>query len=202
MPEKDNEKTETLSPKQLTRLIEVLNEHGTEPAALIMKLALFTGMRRGEILKLQWQDVDLQKGFIFLADPKGGQSQKLPLSPAAVEVLKQCPRHKTSLYVFPGRHGGKRATTKRLIDKLKNEAGLPDDFRPLHGLRHVYASTLVESGVDLYRVQKLLTHKSTAMTQRYSHLKDETLRSAAVTAAAAILGGPESKAEKTGTETK
>lgn len=56
---------------------------------------------------------------------------------------------------------------------------MPKDFRALHGLRHVYASMLASSGqVDLYTLQKLLTHKSAAMTQRYAHLRDEALRRA------------------------
>jgi site-specific recombinase XerD len=62
---------------------------------------------------------------------------------------------------------------------IRKEAGLPKDFRPLHGLRHVYASMLASSGqVDLYTLQKLLTHKSSVMTQRYAHLRDEALRRA------------------------
>lgn len=59
-------------------------------------------------------------------------------------------------------------------------AGLPQDFRALHGLRHVYASMLASSGqVDLYTLQKLLTHKISAMTMPYAHLRDEALRKAA-----------------------
>ncbi|HQC19863.1 MAG TPA: tyrosine-type recombinase/integrase, partial [Smithella sp.] len=62
-------------------------------------------------------------------------------------------------------------------------AGLPADFRPLHGLRHTYASMLASSGkVDLYTLQKLLTHKSPVMTQRYAHLRDEALRNASTLA--------------------
>ncbi len=61
----------------------------------------------------------------------------------------------------------------------KEAAGLPKDFRALHGLRHTYASMLASSGqVDLYTLQKLLTHKSAAMTQRYAHLRDEALHRA------------------------
>ena len=59
-------------------------------------------------------------------------------------------------------------------------AALPEDFRPLHGLRHNYASRLASTGeVDLYTIQKLLTHSSPQMTQRYAHLRDETLMKAA-----------------------
>ncbi|MBW2142596.1 MAG: tyrosine-type recombinase/integrase, partial [Deltaproteobacteria bacterium] len=65
------------------------------------------------------------------------------------------------------------------VNRIKKRAKLPKDFRPLHGLRHVYASTLASSGqVDLYTLQKLLTHKSPIMTQRYAHLRDETLKRA------------------------
>ena len=64
-----------------------------------------------------------------------------------------------------------------ILSKIKKEAGLPKDFRPLHGLRHHYASMLASSGkVDMYVLQKLLTHKSPLMTQRYAHLRDEALR--------------------------
>ena len=65
------------------------------------------------------------------------------------------------------------------IRAIADRADLPADFRPLHGLRHVYASMLASSGkVDMYTLQKLLTHKSPQMTQRYAHLRDETLKKA------------------------
>jgi site-specific recombinase XerD len=65
------------------------------------------------------------------------------------------------------------------VNRIKENAGLPKDFRALHGLRHVYASMLASSGkVDLYTLQKLLTHKSPIMTQRYAHLRDEALKEA------------------------
>jgi integrase len=64
----------------------------------------------------------------------------------------------------------------------KAAAGLPADFRPLHGLRHVYATMLASSGkVDMFTLQKLLTHKSPQMTQRYIHYRDEALRRASDT---------------------
>ena len=66
------------------------------------------------------------------------------------------------------------------INQIKEMAGLPQDFRALHGLRYVFASMLASSGqVDLYTLQKLLTHKSPTMTQRYAHLRDHALRQAA-----------------------
>ncbi len=65
--------------------------------------------------------------------------------------------------------------------RIKENAGLPKGFRPLHGLRHLYASMLASSGkVDMvYTLQKLLTHKSPLMTQRYTHLRDDAMKRAA-----------------------
>jgi len=100
------------------------------------------------------------------------------LSQAAREALESHPRDE-SPFVFPGREGRQRTRYPKGIDAIRERAGLPPDFRPLHGLRHVYASMLASSGqVDLYTLQKLLTHKSAAMTQRYAHLRDEVLRRA------------------------
>lgn len=178
LPKVHNKKTEDLTPDQLSTLLEVIEQDPNTQAANFMKMALFTGMRRGELFKLQWQDVDFERGFIHIRDPKGGQDQKIPLNQAARELLTNHPRT-GSPYVFPGRGGNQRTDINKQVTRIKKASGLPSDFRALHGLRHVYASMLASSGqVDLYTLQKLLTHKSAAMTQRYAHLRDEALRRA------------------------
>ncbi|MDD3581829.1 MAG: tyrosine-type recombinase/integrase [Desulfobacca sp.] len=177
MPKTNSNKTEDLTVEQLARLLEVLEENSGLPAAAIMKMALFTGMRRGELFRLQWQDVDFDRGFIHIREPKGGVDQKIPLNAAARQTLLDLPR--TSEFVFPGRGGNQRVDIKKQVNRIKEQAGLPPDFRPLHGLRHVYASMLASSGqVDLYTLARLLTHKSPQMTLRYAHLRDEALRRA------------------------
>ena len=68
---------------------------------------------------------------------------------------------------------------QQAVNKIRKDAELPEGFRPMHGLRHVYASMLASSGkVDMYTLQKLLTHKSPLMTQRYAHLRDDALKRA------------------------
>jgi integrase len=178
MPRVNNLKTEDLSPDQLTALLEAIEQDQNIMAANFMKMALYTGMRRGELFRLQWQDLDFDKGFIYLRTPKSGQNEKIPLNQAARDLLESHPRT-GSPYVFPGRHGGQRVDINKQVGRIKTAAGLPKDFRALHGLRHVYASMIASSGqVDLYTLQKLLTHKSAAMTQRYAHLRDDALRRA------------------------
>jgi integrase len=178
MPKVNNLKTEDLTAEQLARLLEAIEQDANVQAANFMKLALFTGMRRGELFRLQWQDLDFERGFIHIRYPKGGQDQKIPLNEPARALLLSHPRT-DSPFVFPGRDGGRRVDINKQVNRIKKVAGLPKDFRALHGLRHVYASMLASSGqVDLYTLQKLLTHKSSAMTMRYAHLRDEALRRA------------------------
>ena len=173
----NNLKTEDLNPEQLAALMGAINEEYDSMAANFMRLVLCTGMRRGELFKLKWGDVDFDRGFICIRGPKGGRDQTIPLNQVAREVLEDHSR--SSEYVFPGRGGRQRTRPPKRIEAIRERAGLPPDFRPLHGLRHVYASMLASSGqVDLYTLQKLLTHKSAAMTQRYAHLRDEALRRA------------------------
>jgi integrase len=179
--EVDNQKTEDLTPKQLKKLLEAIDNSKDIQAADMMRLALFTGMRRGEMFKLKWDDIDYQRGFIFIKNPKGGVSQKIPLNEQARLILENHPRR--GEYVFTTSKGKAFVDIGRRVNPIKEAAGLPEDFRPLHGLRHTYASMLASSGkVDLYTLQKLLTHKSPIMTQRYAHLRDEALRNASTLA--------------------
>jgi integrase len=175
----NNLKTEDLSLEQLSKLLTAIDEDHDTQAVNFMKLVLYTGLRRGELFKLRWEDVDFDRGFIHIRSPKGGKDQTIPLNPAARDLLEHHPRDDNSPYVFPGRGGAQRKDIKRPVNRIRQRAGLPPDFRPLHGLRHVYASMLASSGqVDLFTLQKLLTHKTPAMTMRYAHLRDEALRRA------------------------
>jgi integrase len=182
-PTVNNLKTEDLTSEQLQNLLEAIEADENKHVAAMMKLALYAGMRRGEIFKLRWSDVDFDRKFITLKDPKGGPDQKVPLNHAALELLQSVEKTE-SPYVFPGLNGKQRVTAQQAARRIRNRAGLPKDFRPFHGLRHVFASTLASSGkVDMYQLQKLLTHKSPIMTQRYAHLRDEALQKASKVAA-------------------
>lgn len=196
----DNQKTEDLNPEQLRRLLEVIDASTDIEAAAIMKLALFTGMRRGEMFKLKWDDIDFQRGFIAIRNPKGGVSQKIPLNEQARQVLENHPRTAENVFVRPD--GEPFTDIRRRVNPIKEAAGIPADFRALHGLRHTYASMLASSGkVDLYTLQKLLTHKSPVMTQRYAHLRDEALMKASALAGNIIEQAAKTKEQETSTAT-
>ncbi|MCX5839418.1 MAG: site-specific integrase [Deltaproteobacteria bacterium] len=178
MPEVNNIVIEDLNQDQIKKLMKAIDDDPCPEVAAVMSIALFSGMRRGEILSLRWDDVDFDRGFIAIKNPKGGQDATIPLNESVRQVLEKITQGK-SPYVFPGREGKKRHDIRRGANRIKKAAGLPEDFRPLHGLRHVYASMLASSGrVDLYTLQKLLTHKDPKTTQRYAHLRDDALRKA------------------------
>jgi integrase len=170
--------TEDLNDEQLKRLMDAIEASTNVDVKAMMRLVLCTGMRRGELLKLQWSHIDFDRGFIKIKDPKGGIDQTIPLNDAAREILESH-HHSESEFVFPGVDGGQRVSVQAAVNKIKKAAGLPKDFRPMHGLRHLYASMLASSGrVDMYTLQRLLTHKDPRMTQRYAHLRDGALRDA------------------------
>jgi integrase len=176
MPKVSNQKTEFLTEEQLRRLLEAIKNDTNPYAGSLMLIALYTGMRKGEILRLEWRDIDFEHGFIHIRGPKGGQDQRIPLNDPAREVFEKLPR--TNELLFPG-VPGPRTGIYHSLGKIKRSAGLPADFRPLHGLRHHFASALASSGrADMYVIQKLLTYKSPVMTQRYAHLRDEALKRA------------------------
>jgi integrase len=177
-PKLNNEITEYLTQQEISNLLEVLDNWKDIIVASIIRFAIFTGIRRGEILKLQWSDIDMNRQSMILRGPKGKKDQLLPLSNEAHQILKNIPRKIDSPWVFHCPNGDHWRDFRKHWERIKRAAELPDNFR-FHGLRHNFASHLVSAGVDLYTVQKLLTHKTIVTTQRYAHLSDQRLRDAA-----------------------
>ena len=192
MPVVDNKKTENLTEVQMKALLAALDQEADQDATALIRLALYTGMRKGALLALKWEDIDFTRKFITL---RGESSKKrktdfIPISPVVEKILQNITRTESS-YVFPGKDGKQRADYRRIARRVKKVAKLPEDFRPLHGLRHTFASWLASSGkVDRYTLQKLLTHESPQMTDRYAHLSDEALQRAA-RATEEIFSAPE-----------
>ena len=177
MPKVNNLMTEDLTPDEYIRLTKLLDEEEDIQASNLLRLALFTGMRRGELFKLKWKDINFFRKNISIKDPKSGLDETIPLNEMALSVLNNHEKEESE-FVFPGLRGNQRKTTPRPLRRVIKKAGLKN-FRPFQGLRHSYASILVSSGkVDLYTLQRLLTQKSPQMTQRYAHLSNKALMEA------------------------
>ncbi len=177
MPTVNNQKTEFMSQAQNEKYLEALDKDKNVNAANVLKFIYHTGIRKNAALSLKWDDVNLELGCLTLqADyAKNKKTEILPLSDIALNLLKSVQRT-DSPYDFPNEKGEKRGDIRKFAEKMKKQAGLDADFRPIHGLRHNFASSLVNNGADLYSVQKLLTHSSPEMTQRYAHLQMDTLK--------------------------
>ena len=176
-PKLNNHVTEFLNDDELNRLIDTLDTWPNKMTAGFIYFLLHTGLRRGELFKLTWKDVDLDRQVLILKDPKGKLDQTLPMSDKASDVIKNLPKEFKTPWIFYGKNGSQRKDFKGPWLRVRKAAGLPENFR-LHGLRHHFASSLVSAGVDLYTVQNLLTHKDASTTMRYAHLADQTLRDA------------------------
>lgn len=175
------EKIEFLSEDETRRLLSVLDELGDIFEVHYLKLAMYTGIRKSALLALKWSDCDFDNKIIHLSSKyaKSGDIGYIPMSNLAKDVLLSI-KKTDSEFVFPDKNGQKRTNYNYyFVKKLYKKARI-ENFRPLHGLRHNFASRLASSGkVDLYTIQKLLTHKEIKMTQRYAHLRDEALQRAA-----------------------
>jgi integrase len=120
----NNIKTEDLTADELEALLQAIDEGDNIQAANLMKMVLFTGMRRNEHFKLKWTDIDETRGFIKIADPKGGLDQKIPLNDATRDLLKSHPST-GGQYVFPGRGGQQRVDIHHQVNRIRDRAGFP-----------------------------------------------------------------------------
>jgi integrase len=134
----------------------------------IVVLALNTGMRRGEILGLKWQDVDLRRNIITLLDTKNGEKRDVHINEQVKTALIRIERHPESPYIFCNAGGKPYYDIRKSFFTALQKSGIKNFH--FHDLRHTFASQLVMSSVDINTVRELLGHKDIRMTLRYSHL--------------------------------
>ena len=175
-----------LSKEEIPRFLSALDEEEDGLSVAAIRLLLFTGCRRGEVLSLKWNEVRLDEDCILLLDTKNGRSRMVHLNKRAKEVVEELHENRgkevrtaASEYVFPSRQGTKKGhlfDLRNPFDKACQRAAV-ENFR-IHDLRHTFATMAVRGGASLFEVQKLLGHQDIAMTQRYAHLSDAGLKKA------------------------
>ena len=175
LPEKEF-RERYLSEEEARRLLDALAAEKDQQAANVVRLLLFTGARKSEILAARWESVDLRQRILTVPLSKSGKARHIPLSDTASQILEGMPRK--SEWLFPST---KTASHIKTIydawNRVRAQAGLKD-IR-LHDLRHSFASFLVNSGCSLYEVQKILGHQNPKVTTRYAHLAQDSLLRAA-----------------------
>jgi integrase len=163
-----------LSADEIRRLFFELDRTPNQQVADIVRLLLYTGARRQEILKARWENVDFARRTLTVPLSKSGKPRQIALSDAAIAILDRYRRQDGNPWVFVNpRTGEARSTIFDGWDTIRKNAGLAD--LRLHDLRHSFASLLVNHGHSLYEVQRLLGHQSAKTTMRYAHLSPHSM---------------------------
>jgi len=162
-----------LSREELTALLRECAASPSSDLELIVRLALSTGMRAGEVIGITWDDVDLDRGLIVLHKTKNRERRAVPVAARVRELLeaRRGARRDGVALVFPGANPSKPITIRKPFESAVARAGLVD-FR-FHDLRHTAASYLAMSGATLPEIAAVLGHKTLSMVKRYAHLSEQ-----------------------------
>lgn len=166
LPKPTGGRTRRLELSEKEKLIEALSE--TQEVKTIVQLAIETGMRRSELLSIEWDNVDLENRFVLLPDTKNGDSRAVPLSTRALMILEGIDKHPSGK-VFLTRAD----SVSQAFNRACKRAGL-ENLR-FHDLRHECTSRLFEKGLNTMEVSAITGHKTLSMLKRYTHLKASDL---------------------------
>jgi len=176
MLKENNQRLRFLSESEIEALLKACDDLKAHSPYLrsIVETDILTGMRRGELLSLKWEQI--RNGRIYLTETKSGKARQIPISDRLAGVLREVRRGSQlkSPYVFCDSQGRRFMEVTRSFASACRRAGI-EDFR-FHDLRHTFASHFVMRGGSLKALQELLGHASLAMTMRYAHLSQEYLR--------------------------
>jgi len=177
-----NARTRVMTGVEQSRLLAELKPKAGESSDNydLVVLLLATGARLNEIQQLEWSQVDLGEGMVSIYRGKTGTTSQLRLTKAAREVLqaRKLMAHDDVL-VFPSQKGSKRTCTPKAIQNAYKRVGM-DGFCT-HMIRHTVASRLINNGMSLFEVSKVLGHSSISTTTRYSHLEQRVVADKAAT---------------------
>lgn len=163
-----------LTPEEATKQLDGCRAQKNPALVDLVELALYTGMRQGELLGLTWGSVDRSRGVVLLEVTKSGRRREVPLNgPADAVLARRAAAGKAEGLVF----GTTSWDAFRKGWEAALEAAKLADFH-FHDLRHTFASWAVQRGATLPEVKDLLGHSSLAMVMRYAHLAPEHLRAA------------------------
>ncbi len=176
-PKFDNRRERFVTAPEAGRLLKTAGDSLNPQLRPIVALLLLTGARVSELLQAQWSNVDLERRAWLIPMSKTGKSRYVPLSQAAIDIITALPKYEKCLWLIPNPETKKPfVSIKHSWQKARRDARLPD--LRIHDLRHSAASFMINSGVDLFAVGKVLGHADYKSTMRYSHLANETLLSA------------------------
>lgn len=185
LPKLENQRTRFLTHDEAQLLLNTLWKRSVELHDFSI-MTMFAGLRPSETSRLEVADLNFENHLIYIRRTKTSHPRYVVMTPEIVEVLER--RLKTSpesMLVFPGRFGQQKTSVSRTFERVVEELGfnkyVNDPLQKIvfYSLRHTFASWLVQDGVPLLTISKLMGHSTTRMTERYAHLAQENLIEAA-----------------------
>lgn len=163
------------------RLLAACDEHSNPFLGFIVRLALYTAMRKSEILNLNRRNIDLRRRTILLKDTKNNSSRTVPLTDkahqVALSVIDYPIRPIDTEFLFYGESGRNGERKPFVINRVWSAALIRAEIKDFkfHDLRHEATSRFVEAGLSDQQVSSITEHKSMQMLKRYTHLRSENL---------------------------
>ncbi len=158
---------------------KILEAHSNFKHRVMLSLIYACGLRRSELLNLKANDIDSDRGLLFIKQAKGKKDRMVPLSLKTIQLLREYYKiYKPEVWFFEGQRKGEQYSAESLQSVLKQALTKAKITKPatLHWLRHSYATHLLESGTDLRYIQELLGHKSSRTTEIYTHVSTKSIQ--------------------------
>src|SRR5665213_356276 len=160
----ENRRTRILSPDEQRRVLAACSKRPKLQA--LIKLALVTGARIGELLPLRWEDC--QDGYLTFWQTKNGKVRRIPISNTIAAILESRPRIHAFVFTNPSTEQP-YTTIGKVFERALERAGITTGDVTVHTLRHTAISRMIEHGLDDYTVMSISGHSSTRMLERYTH---------------------------------
>ena len=184
---KEQKRDRWVTPEELPRLAQAINEEPNESARFALWLYLLTGARKTELLTARWEHIDWTRAELKLPDTKAGRVHYLPLSGPALALLREIPRVEGNPFVLPGKLAGAHLVNiSKPWNRVRAAAGV-EDVR-LHDLRRTVGSWLAQAGNSLHLIGRVLNHSNQSTTAVYARFGEDSVRAALEQHGARIMG--------------
>jgi integrase len=174
---KEHKRDRWVTPEELPRLAAAITQDPNLYVRAAVWLYLLTGVRKTELLKARWEDVNFVRCELRLLETKAGRTHYIPLSPPALALLRALPRQEGNPYLLPGAKSGHHLVNiAKSWRRVRKVAGV-EDVR-LHDLRRTVGSWLAQAGNSLPLIGRVLNHTDPKTTAVYARLGDDPARKA------------------------
>lgn len=175
-PKKDRKLPIVLSQSEIQKMFDVCDNLKHK---VIISLLYSCGFRVSELLNLQWKNIDRGRMIINILQAKGKKDRQVPLDPSLIDLLeKYYYKYKPSNYVLNGEKPNTQYTSSsvnQVLKQLSQKAGICNKRVYAHLMRHTSATHMVEAGMDINLIQRLLGHNSVKTTNIYLHISNNLI---------------------------